>query len=182
MTIRFLHFLSPLTLIGFISSYHCFIELILKKCKDHMNPIYGKMREKKGESHIKTRSKVPLMFMLLVFFGGAVYWMLFSLKNVPKGNLVQSVESPDGSYTLNTYVSENTLSLDAARGELVNEKTLVKRTIYWNYPDSRPAVTWINHNTVKIGNQTLHLDTDETYDWRKDDHWIREEPPQAQVR
>lgn len=64
------------------------------------------------------------MFALLVFFGGAIYWMLFSLKNVPKGNLVQSVESPDGSYTLNTYVSENTLSLDAARGELVNEKHL----------------------------------------------------------
>ncbi|MGW8264363.1 DUF5412 family protein, partial [Bacillus sp. LR--39] len=91
------------------------------------------MREKKGESHIKTRSNIPLiMFALLVFFGGAIYWMLFSLKSVPKGNLVQSVESPDGSYTLNTYVSENTLSLDAARGELVNEKTLVKRTIYWN--------------------------------------------------
>ncbi|AGA21039.1 hypothetical protein BS11774_20180 [Bacillus subtilis] len=43
-------------------------------------------------------------------------------------------------------------------------------------------MTWINHNTVKIGNQTLHLDTDETYDWRKDDHWIREEPPQASAR
>ncbi|MED4649872.1 DUF5412 family protein [Bacillus inaquosorum] len=103
--------------------------------------------------------------------------MLFSLKNVPKGSLVQSIESPDGSYTLNTYVSRNTLSLDAAGGELVN-----KKTIYWNYPDSSRAVKWINHNTVKIGNQTLHLDTDETYDWRRDDQWIREEPPQASVR
>ncbi|PLR90688.1 hypothetical protein CTZ29_14135 [Bacillus halotolerans] len=53
--------------------------------------------------------------------------MFFSLKNVPKGSLVQSVESPDGSYTLNTYVSKNTLSSDAARGELVNEKTLSKK-------------------------------------------------------
>ncbi|MGR6858118.1 DUF5412 family protein [Bacillus halotolerans] len=117
-----------------------------------------------------------------MFFGGAVYWMFFSLKNVPKGILVQSVESPDGSYTLNTYVSKNTLSSDAARGELANEKTLVKKTIYWNYPDSRPSVTWLNNNTVKIGSQTLHLNIDETYDWRKDDHWIREEPPQASVR
>ncbi len=141
------------------------------------------MREKKGESRIKTRSKVPLIiFSCLLFFGGAVYWMFFSLKNVPKGSLVQSVESPDGSYTLNTYVSKNTLGSDAARGELVNEKTLVKKTIYWNYPDSRPAVKWLNNNTVKIGDQTLHLDIDETYDWRKDDHWIREEPPQASVR
>ncbi|MEC1647781.1 DUF5412 family protein [Bacillus halotolerans] len=141
------------------------------------------MREKKGESHFKTRSKVPLViFSCLLFFGGAVYWMFFSLKNVPKGSLVQSVESPDGSYTLNTYVSKNTLGLDAARGELVNEKTLVKKTIYWNYPDSRPAVKWLNNNTVKIGGQTLHLDIDETYDWRKDDHWIHEEPPQASVR
>lgn len=141
------------------------------------------MREKKGESHINIRSKIPIIiFALLIFFGGAVYWMLFSLKNVPKGSLVQSIESPDGSYMLNTYVSRNTLNLDAARGELVNKKTLVKKTIYWNYPDSSPAVKWINHNTVKIGNQTLHLDTDETYDWRKDDHWIREEPPQASVR
>lgn len=53
--------------------------------------------------------------------------MFFSLKNVPKGSLVQSVESPDGSYTLNTYVSKNTLGLDAARGELVNEKHLSKK-------------------------------------------------------
>lgn len=108
--------------------------------------------------------------------------MFFSLKNVPKGSLVQSVESPDGSYTLNTYISKNTLSSDAARGELVNEKTLVKKTIYWNYPDSRLSVKWLNNNTVKIGSQTLHLDIDETYDWRKDDHWISEEPPQASVR
>ncbi|PRP52686.1 hypothetical protein C7B63_01700 [Bacillus halotolerans] len=40
----------------------------------------------------------------------------------------------------------------------------------------------VEHNTVKIGSQTLHLDVDETYDWLKDDHWIREEPPQASVR
>ncbi|QKS06907.1 DUF5412 family protein [Bacillus halotolerans] len=132
---------------------------------------------------MKTRSKVLLIiFSCLLFFGGAVYWMFFSLKNVPKGSLVQSVESPDGSYTLNTYISKNTLSSDAARGELVNEKTLVKKTIYWNYPDSRLSVKWLNNNTVKIGSQTLHLDIDETYDWRKDDHWISEEPPQASVR
>lgn len=31
-------------------------------------------------------------------------------------------------------------------------------------------VTWINHNTMKIDNQTLHLAIDETYDWRKVDH------------
>ncbi|AWX22595.1 hypothetical protein DTQ03_13720 [Bacillus subtilis] len=50
-----------------------------------MNPIYSKMREKKGESHIKTRSNIPLiMFALLVFFGGAIYWMLFSLKTFRK--------------------------------------------------------------------------------------------------
>ncbi|AZV51526.1 hypothetical protein DIC78_17740 [Bacillus halotolerans] len=54
--------------------------------------------------------------------------------------------------------------------------------MYWNYPDSRLSVKWLNNNTVKIGSQTLHLDIDETYDWRKDDHWIREEPPQASVR
>ncbi|QYX42271.1 DUF5412 domain-containing protein [Bacillus inaquosorum] len=135
------------------------------------------MRKKGRESHQYTQQNPFIIFALLIFFSGAVYWMLFSLKNVPKGSLVQSIESPDGSYTLNTYVSRNTLSLDAARGELVN-----KKTIYWNYPDSSPAVKWINHNTVKIGNQTLHLDTDETYDWRRDDQWIREEPPQASVR
>ncbi|MCY7975292.1 DUF5412 domain-containing protein [Bacillus inaquosorum] len=60
--------------------------------------------------------------------------MLFSLKNVPKGSLVQSIESPDSSYMLHTYVSRNTLSLDADRDELVN-----KKTIYWNYPDSSPC-------------------------------------------
>ncbi|TDO13068.1 hypothetical protein DFO69_1493 [Bacillus subtilis] len=91
------------------------------------------MRKKGRESHQYTQQNPIIIFALLIFFGGAVYWMLFSLKNVPKGSLVQSIESPDGSYTLNTYVSRNTLSLDADRGELVN-----KKTIYWNYPDSSP--------------------------------------------
>ncbi|CAM3735517.1 hypothetical protein BSI_13550 [Bacillus inaquosorum KCTC 13429] len=59
--------------------------------------------------------------------------VIFTEKRSEKGSLVQSVESPDSSYTLNTYVSRNTLSLDADRGELVN-----KKTIYWNYPDSSP--------------------------------------------
>lgn len=126
--------LSPPPFICFISSYHQFIEGILRKCKDSINPVYGKMRKKGRESHQYTQQNPIIIFALLIFFGGAVYWMLFSLKNVPKGSLVQSIESPDGSYMLHTYVSRNTLSLDADRGELVN-----KKTIYWNYPDSSPC-------------------------------------------
>lgn len=81
--------------------------------------------------------------------------MLFSLKNVPKGK-----SHPSGwiagrqLYVKHLCIRKHLELRCSHRGELVNENT-VKRTIYWNYPDSRPAVTWINHNTVKIGNQTL---------------------------
>ncbi|MCG8396807.1 DUF5412 domain-containing protein [Bacillus atrophaeus] len=132
---------------------------------------------------MNTRSKILLSFSVPLFmFTWLVHWKFFSLNGVPKGTLVQTAESPNGRYAVKIFSSKNSLSADAARGELINNETLVKKTIYWNYPDSNPYVKWLDCRKVRIGNRTLHLDTDETYDWRRDESWVREPPKQTALR
>ncbi|MCY8517850.1 DUF5412 domain-containing protein [Bacillus atrophaeus] len=74
---------------------------------------------------MNTRAKsfsVPL-FM----FTWLVHWKFFSLNGVPKGTLVQTAESPNDRYAVKIYSSKNSLSADAAREELINNETLVKK-------------------------------------------------------
>ena len=124
--------------------------------------------------------KVGIIFLILMSsLTGCIYYKFFSLQGVPKGELIRKVESPNGEYVVKTYFHYGgSLSLDAARGELINVQTNRKRNIYWNYPDADPYIVWIDNDTIKIGNQTLNVNKGETYDWRDDDEWERELPRQ----
>ncbi|MFP7225869.1 DUF5412 domain-containing protein [Priestia filamentosa] len=124
--------------------------------------------------------KVGIIFLILMSsLTGCIYYKFFSLQGVPKGKLIRKVESPNGKYVVKTYFHYGgSLSLDAARGELINVQTNRKRNIYWNYPDADPYIFWIDKDTIKIGNQTLNVNKGETYDWRDDDEWERELPRQ----
>ncbi|MFP7416591.1 DUF5412 family protein [Priestia filamentosa] len=124
--------------------------------------------------------KVGIIFLILMSsLTGCIYYKFFSLQGVSKGKLIRKVESPNGKYVVKTYFHYGgSLSLDAARGELINVQTNRKRNIYWNYPDADPYIFWIDKDTIKIGNQTLNVNKGETYDWRDDDEWERELPRQ----
>lgn len=139
------------------------------------------MNTKKAQKEIKkTKRKVGIVLLSMLIIGACfVYWKFFSLQGVPTGNLIRTIESPNGDYKLKTYVQDGgSLSANAVRGELIHIKTNSTKTIYWNYPDNDPLVEWIDKTTVKIGNQTLHIPKQETYDWRDDENYTREYPKQ----
>ncbi|MBJ8056270.1 DUF5412 domain-containing protein, partial [Bacillus cereus] len=109
----------------------------------------GKIKKTKGKALI-------IIFSMLVIIIGFGYWKFFSLQGVPKGELIQTVKSPDGKYLIKTYFhNAGSLSADAVRGELVNLNTDSAENIYWNYPDADPYIEWVNKDSVRIGDQTL---------------------------
>nr|WP_262982886.1 DUF5412 domain-containing protein [Bacillus atrophaeus] len=57
------------------------------------------------------------------------HWKLFSLNGVPKGTLAQTAESPNGRYAVKIYSSKNSLSADAARRDLINNETFLKKQL-----------------------------------------------------
>ncbi|PFM56135.1 hypothetical protein COJ48_29255 [Bacillus cereus] len=132
----------------------------------------GKIKKTKGKALI-------IIFSMLVIIIGFGYWKFFSLQGVPKGELIQTVKSPDGKYLIKTYFhNAGSLSADAVRGELVNLNTDSAENIYWNYPDADPYIEWVNKDSVRIGDQALDISKKETYDWRDDDNHIKEMPKQ----
>ncbi|MFD3449374.1 DUF5412 domain-containing protein [Microbacteriaceae bacterium 4G12] len=128
----------------------------------------------------KTKRKVLLVLLItFLIFSVFIYWKFFSMQGVPKGELIRTVQSPDGKYELKTYFHDGgSLSSDAARGELVNKSSHRAKTIYWNYPDQDPHIEWINNHIVKIGDQTLDVSKNQVYDWRGKEKHSKELPKQ----
>lgn len=124
--------------------------------------------------------KILLGFTILsLFVSWGIYSLFYSLDTVPRGKLIRTVPSPDGKYVVTTYRwDEDPLSASAVRGELADMQRHTTRTIYWNYYDHDPYVEWVDSGAVAIGNQIINIGKNETYDWRRDDKWIRKMPRQ----
>ncbi|MGG2063904.1 MULTISPECIES: DUF5412 domain-containing protein [unclassified Bacillus (in: firmicutes)] len=130
------------------------------------------MDTKKAQIEIKkTKRKVAVvLFSMLIIGVSFVYWKFFSLQGVPKGELIQEVNSPNGTYTLNAYITNGGATTSfAVRGELIFNKRKIFKTknIYWNYKEDQANIEWKDEDTVIINGHTLHV-PNETYDFRKD--------------
>ncbi|MGG0184630.1 DUF5412 domain-containing protein [Bacillus rhizoplanae] len=130
------------------------------------------MDTKKAQKEIKkTKRKVAVvLFSMLIIGASFVYWKFFSLQGVPKGELIQEVKSPNGTYTLNAYITNGGATTSfAVRGELIFNKRKIFKTknIYWNYKENQANIEWKDEDTVIINGRTLQV-PNETYDFRKD--------------
>ncbi|WP_312648961.1 DUF5412 family protein [Aminipila sp.] len=101
--------------------------------------------------------------------GFSIYQNIFyiSIDNIPKGEFVKEVTSPNGQYSINIYLVNGGATVDyAIRGELVYIKEKRKsQNIYWNYNESSAEVNWIDDNNVWINAVPLNVLTDR-YDYR----------------
>lgn len=81
------------------------------------------------------------------------------MKNLPKGEFVQSLTSPNGEYTLNAYRYGGKMSFDAwsVRVEVVFNKNEEKKNIYYKYKQYDIEMMWKNDYTVIINGTTINI-------------------------
>lgn len=116
---------------------------------------------------IKGKSHVIIVIIIVLVIVYAIYYFFYNTSNLPEGDLIESIKSPTDEYKLNSYfINGGSLSGDAIRVELTNNKTSKRKNIYWGYPESTANIKWINEDTVEINGHTLNIHKDR-YDWRK---------------
>jgi len=115
---------------------------------------------------------IRLLSVFVVFIaivvGYGVYHFFFDLNNLPHGELINEVPSPNGEYTFKAYLVNGGATVDfAVRGEVQFNKSSKKpKTIYWNYHESEANIKWLDNDTVVINGHELNV-TKETFDFRR---------------
>lgn len=81
--------------------------------------------------------------------------------NLPTGEYIESLSSPNNEYTLKSYkYSGGALQDWTLRVEVINNKTKEKTNIYWKYHENYAKMSWIDEETVKINNKILNIHKD----------------------
>ena len=108
---------------------------------------------------------------IIILLTASTIYGITQLKNIgqsllllPRGNLVNRYDSPDGKLRLCIYIVRQATVSDCVRGELVDENNN-KRDIYWNYKESSAEVAWLDNTHVTINGVTLDV-LSEIYDYR----------------
>lgn len=105
--------------------------------------------------------------IIIAIIGYIVYWAFYDMGRLPQGKLIEAVRSPDGNYTVRTYLVEPSLSAPAVRGELdYNNENKKPKNIYWNYREDYSSIEWIDNHSVIINNHQLDVRYDK-FDWRR---------------
>ncbi|MBU3220710.1 DUF5412 family protein [Clostridium algidicarnis] len=91
------------------------------------------------------------------------------MSNLPNGEYLSKSTSPNGTYTIRTYLCNGGATVDyAVRGELIiNNKNKKARNIYWEYKINVSEITLDSDDTVKINGHKINLPSGK-YDWRVD--------------
>lgn len=88
---------------------------------------------------------------------------------LPKGEYIDESISPNGDYTVKTYLCNGGATVDwAVRGELIiNSELNKKRNIYWKYKTDQSDIIWKDNKTVVINGRVIDI-PDGKYDYRVD--------------
>ena len=110
---------------------------------------------------------LSVWFLFIVsIIGYGVYWLFFDWSRF-KQELIAESTSPDGTYTVNAYVSDGgaTTSYTVLGVLVFNKENKKSKKIYWQYRENEADISWIDDDTVKINGVTLDV-PNETYDYR----------------
>lgn len=81
--------------------------------------------------------------------------------NLPTGDYINSVKSPNGKYTLNAYRYSGGATMDwTLRVEVVDNTNQKKKNIYWKYHESEADMKWLDAVTVQINGRKLNIHKD----------------------
>lgn len=115
---------------------------------------------------IKKIYKKLFIIIVLITVIYLIFFSRFRMLNLPTGEYIESVVSPDGSYTLKSYIYGGKGIMDdwSLRVELVNNKTNKIINIYYKYHENESNIEWIDKQTVKINNNVLNIHKDYIYE------------------
>jgi len=107
--------------------------------------------------------------ILITFLIYGVYWAFFDMGRLPKGKIISEVQSPNGSYTIKTFIANGGATTSyAIRGELIYNNIKKKsKNIYWNYREDKAIIEWVDDDTVIINGHELEV-PNEKFDFRRD--------------
>ncbi len=114
---------------------------------------------------------ITIIFITLaILMGILIYRFFFSMNSLPKGDLIDSIDSPNGNNTVNVYLVRGSATVaEAIRCEIIFKDRLINksRNIYWQYRQSEVEITWLNDTTIKINEIYLDINKD-VYDYRQE--------------
>lgn len=115
----------------------------------------------------KYRKKVTVVFLIGMIALG-IYYYYFDLNHLPSGTFIESLNSPNEQYTINSYQHSGGATTDwSVRVEIVNQSNHKRKNIYWKYHEKDVKLSWINNEIVEINGVKLNIHKD-TYHWRRD--------------
>ena len=110
------------------------------------------------------------IILIIILLAYGIYRWSVNMNNLPKGDFLSEVESPNGEYTIKAYLSSGGATTGyAVRGELIfNKEDKKTKNIYWDYPQDKAIIEWKDNKTVIINNHKLDILRD-TYHFRQID-------------
>lgn len=103
--------------------------------------------------------KLLLLISVMLFFG--LFNSRFVMLNLPTGDYIDSLDSPNGDYTLKAYRYSGGATMDwSLRVEVINNRTKKKTNIYWKYHEKDVDMSWIDSENVEINEVKLNIHKD----------------------
>lgn len=122
---------------------------------------------------MRKKTYIIIVFITALVSCTLVYQGIKELKGInssdlPQGEFLMEYSSQNDTYTIKIYRCNGGATVDfAIRGELIINKTGVKKDIYWDYHVNNATVTWEDDATVKINGKLINLPNGK-YDFRED--------------
>ena len=117
---------------------------------------------------MRTKFAYLLGIIVIPFIIHKIYYSFITIDNVPTGYYIESLNSNNGKYTLKSYWIYDDFRIEGKiRVELVNNETNEVKNIYYNYPENKVIMKWLNDKKVLINNKVLIINKT-TYDYRNE--------------
>lgn len=112
------------------------------------------------------KNKTTLILLVFIIMLTITSCAMVGMDNLPQGELMETVYSPDGTYRINSFLVSGNATVDfCVRCEVIENSSGEKRNIYWEYRCESAYIEWIDNTTVEINGKQLNVITD-SYDWR----------------
>lgn len=111
--------------------------------------------------YIKKHKKIIIILFIILFLFYINCFTRFPMYHLPKGDFIESLDSPSGEYTIKSYRYSGGATVDwHLRVEVINNSTNKATNIYYKYHEYDSTMEWLDDNNVIINGEKLNIHTD----------------------